>query len=364
MVLLGTTGFILATGWPFGLESVWRVLLQSTFFAFNIFAPSDSGYFAGNAMLKPFLHTWSLGVEMQFYVVWPFVCLALRKLSVRGQIAGLGLVVLLSFVASVIVAFNDGPVAYYSIPTRLWEFAIGGLLVVVPLDKLSHLPARVVGAAQIIATAIVGSMVFFASGDMWPTGWAALLCLALAIIMATANLPSAFVSRMLTWSPLRLMGRLSYSAYLVHWPIAVFAYTILSSYDTNPMLRLGLLVLSFALAAVVYVVIERPMRAIGKREASVRDWAFPATVLPLLLGCIFVFSSSERLKMIVPEATLGIADQESEYRSFVKYCDNTGCRLGEKNTEQIKVAIWGDSHARHFAFGFVVPWSSETSDSV
>ncbi|MTI16175.1 acyltransferase [Rhodobacteraceae bacterium RKSG542] len=351
VVLLGVAGFILFTGWPFGLGTFWKVLLQSATFSLNIFAPSDSGYFAGSAHLKPLLHTWSLGVEMQFYLIWPLICLGLLKLSPKGRVIAMGAIILLSLVASAILTVKDANVAYYSLPTRLWQFALGGLIAITPLTVIDGLSRRAVLLGQLFSAAAIVTVLFLAKGQPWPREVALLLCLATVFLMASSHKEGALVSAMLSLRPLRFLGEISYSAYLVHWPIAVFAYTIMADYSENALIRFVFLIASFTLAWALYVMIEQPFRKCGKRSFALREVALPATLLSLVALGALVFSSPAYLAYFVPQTSMQISDLDKEYRAFKQSCNRTGCLIGDVSGLAPSVAIWGDSHARHFGLG-------------
>jgi peptidoglycan/LPS O-acetylase OafA/YrhL len=224
------------------------------------FALEQGDYFATVGTPSPFLHYWSLGVEEQFYLVWP----ALLVLSARGtrprRNAGVALTVVLgaSLVASIAATGIAAPWAFYSLPTRAWQLALGGLIAVAAraLDRLPGVllsfPAWA-GLMMVVASVLLldPSMAYPGVAALLPTSGAALLILGSARRLGPGWL--------LSIGPLRFVGRISYSLYLWHWPILVLVPIALG---TEPTLegRLGLVGLSIVVATATCFLIEEPFR--------------------------------------------------------------------------------------------------------
>jgi peptidoglycan/LPS O-acetylase OafA/YrhL len=226
----------------------------------NVLFWLESGdYFANKSDLKPLLHTWSLGVEEQFYVVFPLLLLAVSRL--RGwrflkPVVVVGLV--LSLALSIYATDHYSIAAFYLLPARAWELLAGTLLaigVVPPLTRRLH--AEIVSALGLIA--IVASVLLFNDTTPFP-GWAAIAPVAGAamIIHAGSASTQTLVGRLLATAPLRWIGLISFSLYLWHWPLIVFTkyYFI----EPNPGLMAAVVVLSFALAYLTWRFVEQPLR--------------------------------------------------------------------------------------------------------
>ncbi len=225
------------------------------------FAAASGDYFASVASPSPFLHFWSLSVEEQFYLAWP----ALLFLAARGRLPRVTLAVVLGVIAVTSLLVNlfltDVAVnwAFYSLPSRAWQLAIGGLLAVAaqPLTRVP-VPILVTGGWLGLVGLILASVVF--DGSLAYPGLPALVpTLGAALLVASGTLrfgPGA----LLAVGPLRYLGRISYSLYLWHWPVLVLPAVAL---EAAPPLagRLGLAGLAIILASLSWRLIEEPFRA-------------------------------------------------------------------------------------------------------
>jgi peptidoglycan/LPS O-acetylase OafA/YrhL len=197
----------------------WRLAVQAT------------DYFGAGLQASPVQHFWTLGVEEQFYLIWPALLLAVAwwcrrtRWSLRPALeVALTVVAISSLAHSVYSTEHEAGAAYFSTLTRGWELALGGMLALVPASWL-HLPRlRAFALATAGLVAIVWSTIRFSDNTLFP-GYAALLPTlgTAAIIAAGFASTSAMPMRLLTLAPVRHVGRVSYSWYLWHWPPLVFA---------------------------------------------------------------------------------------------------------------------------------------------
>lgn len=243
VVILAT----LAIGWlellPARYQSLGRYGFAGTLFVPNFLSWSEVGYFDSAAETKPLLHLWSLGVEEQFYLIWPILLLLLYK---SGRlVAGLSVVVAVSLIYSCLAVRYDPAAAFYAPWSRLWELGIGGILACSNLrirgrDWVSH-----VGIAL-----IVGSALMLTKTSPFPG------LLALAPVLGT-SIVIVFGSRVLAQKWAVAVGLISYPLYLWHWPLLSFA-AILDA--TSVWIRGTLVLLSVALAMLTTRLVERPIR--------------------------------------------------------------------------------------------------------
>lgn len=258
-----TAIFAVTYCFSFEADFIGKTLLSSVFFVSNVFFLGHSGYFDGGTSVNPLLHTWSLSVEEQFYVVFPLLMLALSRFAVRIRHAVLGAVALVSFAASCVMAYADQPVAFYLMQYRGWEFLAGSLLAVgaVPAPASRRL-AEYAGAAGLVL--VVASIAIMSRKYPFPGHGALAPCLGAALIIYSGAAWPTRVSRFLSTPPMRFIGLISYSLYLWHYPVRIFYGHIWGKAGDGT--KLALILISIALATLSWRFIERPFRA--QREDS------------------------------------------------------------------------------------------------
>jgi hypothetical protein len=249
------------------------------------------------------LHYWSLGVEEQFYLLWPVVLIAASRLG-RPRVTmtiAIGLVLVGSFLLSNALTSTSTPWAYYSLPSRAWQLAAGGLLALVgpvfgrlQMHLLKRVVAPVVGW---LGVGLLGAALVVIQPTTEYPGLASLLpTLGAVAIIASGGGVRSPGSIALARAPLRWLGRISYSLYLWHWPILVLGSVALgvgaSGMDDGGVvrddvpLRLGLVLLAVAVAWLSWRLVEEPVRrARGWRVGPLRGFGLAgAAVLSLVIA--------------------------------------------------------------------------------
>ncbi|HEX2843285.1 acyltransferase family protein [Hyphomicrobium sp.] len=257
----------------------------SAIFAINHLFLSQEGYFNALADTKPLLHLWSLAVEEQFYIAAPLVLYALWKLPRAAACIVASLLFTASLAACIYFTVEEKNVAFYLMPLRAWEFIAGGAIVLaLPYAaRLNRLTLEAIGAVGLLA--ILVAVVMFKKSMPFPSYLAALPVFgAAAVIFAVVASPRIFVARLLSWSPMVLIGLVSYSWYLWHWPFLTFGR--IYNFGDHHLAWDGLMVgLSLAAAFATRYALEQPILEWRRRRFQVLPWS------PALIGasaCLLV----------------------------------------------------------------------------
>lgn len=241
-------------------------MLHALYSVSNIFFYHESGYFDSGAILKPLLHTWSLGVEEQFYLVWPIfimiIGVSFRRLAIAAILLGGS-----SLYFSVMVTENDAAAAFFLMPFRGVEFCLGAMVV---LLEAWRKPGRVWVNDGLLAAGLLSiafAVIFYDKATKFPGVAAVLPCLGAALCIyagATARLRVLLANRIAVG-----VGLISYSLYLVHWPIIVlYVYSFdVTEFSSSEIFLISLM--AMILSAAIYFCIEKRFR---RKQSSNRDF--------------------------------------------------------------------------------------------
>ena len=356
-----------------------RHMISSAAFIQNWMLASESGYFDTSAEIKPFLHLWSLGVEEQFYIIWPLLLWGAWKL--RINLLKLTLVCLAaSFSWNIYeLYFAQSTIAFYLPQVRFWELLIGAVLAYIHLNPASSSVSSryisTIGLANENVRSMIGAILlllsffFINNQKVFPGFWAILPTLG-AVLLISAG-PNAILNRSFLSNPLAVwIGKISYPLYLWHWVLLVYLRILEPDLFAKLKFRLLALALAFLLSWLTYRFIEKPLRfgAYGKSKT----WFLIAVMLGImLLGREIQNQSGMGYRFTASAAYLGGDFQaqmrqnlEDDYQQNAAACDFS---QPEKKTNQPKVDIaqscyeaepkkqsvflWGDSHAQMLAYG-------------
>ena len=355
-VMIAAAGYGWLTLASFEFVSLMRYVSTGAAFVSNFLAYSDTGYFSQSTEEKPLMHLWSLGVEEQFYLIWPVLLLVTPIITDPRGWRGLGALLAADFAFS-ILQIKINPMAAFYLPfTRLWELFAGGYLSLAaagaPSSRLS-MPARAfAGLALIIMSGLA------IRGDANFPGWLALFPVVGAYLVIGSGPDTVLHRRLLSHPWLVYVGLISYPLYLWHWVILSFL-RVQGDLLAWPN-RIAAIGLSFVLASLTYFLIEKRIRA--NSDAKV-VWG-----LIICMAAVAVISTLSwwqgwlvRAPNILEQQLIQAYNTEKPYRyrecfldpltqgpdSFAKECMPNGEATGSKKL----LLLWGDSLAAQLYTG-------------
>lgn len=349
LVMAACIPFALAWMLPAQLVDFGESLGAVSLFSSNILFWLETGYFEPVAELKPLLHTWSLAVEEQYYVLFPLILMAMGRLRLRNVALTIGLVTLLSLLATEWGWRNEPSANFYLLPTRAWELLAGSLLAIYLLRRPQ--PGGLVGEAGAAAglLLIVGSMLMFDEETRFPSLMALVPVLGSVLVILCAQAGN-WTGRLLGWSPMVGVGLISYSAYLWHQPLFAFA-RIRSVMPPSLVVMAVLAVLSLFLAWLTWKYVEAPFRD-RARVSRKRIFAAAAAGIAAFCAVAAVLQLTGGLPARMSPEVLRLASFAEAQRTAPKGCVKAPELDGfcVFNPEQPRrVAIWGDSHALYLS---------------
>ena len=384
VVLVACTIF----GWLFFIPSDFLFLgkdvAAGAAFISNFELLQEQGYFDTAAELKPLLHLWSLGVEEQFYIVWPLLmALAWRKQNAPLVIAKIIFVV--SFVLNVVLTKANAPIAFYLPITRFWELMVGCILAIATLDKAKPTTFASVAFARFgrlnswtqnvaresaswIGIAFLVFSIFLINKERSFPGWWALMPTFGAVLLIFGGSTTWINSRVLAHPGLVYVGLISYPLYLWHWPLLSFA-RILHSGEPSTLTKTMCIFVSFILADVTYRFIEKPIRF--RTTARIAKTVFASIALATISVIGVTIFAYDGLPSRFPiEIQNSIRDYskaslvayrnnecflniDAGFSQFGKECEEFGQSGGKK------IVLWGDSHAAQLFPGLEQVWKRD-----
>ena len=349
LVTLAAGYFVLA---PVEQNSLAKTAMSTSLYCSNFrFIHQKTDYLAADANADPLLHTWSLAVEEQFYLFWPLlILLAMRAFAGARQRRGLfwlmSIVGGLSFAASLFLTDYNQPWAFFSSPTRAWEFAVGALACLLNARSSQARIMKLLPWAGLFL--ILGTSFFYATETPFPGVAAVLPVLGAAFLLPTGARQST--SRTLLENPpMQFFGSISYSWYLWHWPVLVLAGLV---WNLNLPGRLVCVLVSILLAWLTQLLVENPVRfhpALVPRPGLSMALTGGLTLASVLVCASFYVGSShlERSKqqLAFTRAVKDLPLIESDGCN-VGYRDthSPACIFGDASSKTI-VVLFGDSHA-------------------
>lgn len=355
--LLLTMALCLPFGWfwmmPDPFQNFGQSIVAATLSASNLLFQITINYFSPGVDEMPLVHTWSLGVEEQFYLSFPLLAWLLfrllRQQKLRVVDAVLVCVTLASLAYAIWLTLKPEPPSFYMPLQRFWELLIGTLCAWWTRNRQpANSPRRELFAA-VSLTLLLGSILGLDTHLAWPGPWTLLPVLATAVLLVSA--PGTQVARLLSIKPLVWVGLLSYGLYLLHQPVMAFARLRLLD-APSPWLLLLLMLPTLALARLSLVYFEQPVRDARRVQIKPLLW-INATLAGLLMAAGLLLHTSHGLpQRLTPQERAWLSYAGDGVTALNKTSHQVGqVRIGRfsdnigASSPKYRFAWWGDSHA-------------------
>jgi peptidoglycan/LPS O-acetylase OafA/YrhL len=354
--LLFTCAVTAVAGWwlllPPELRYLGKDLAAAPVLLSNLAAWSDGGYFTAT-LAAPLHHLWSIAVEEQFYLLYPLVLLGISRYLPQRRRATLAALALVSLGLCIWASHHRPTMNYFAAPTRAWELLLGAVLALSPAARLPRVARECLAAAGVLVLAL--SVCYYDPARIsYPGAFTLAPCLATAALISTGGTQRAAVNRVLAWGPLVFVGLVSYSLYLWHQPLLIFA----ADYHITPLsvpARLGVLGCAFVLALLSWRFIEQPVRRRtlfrSTRALLVASVLASATVAAVGLmlwnsqGFPQRFAPAARAFLGNPDQATSQAIVECLSRPMAQIAAGNLCEFGDRSAASPRALLWGDSHA-------------------
>ncbi|MGB7372757.1 acyltransferase family protein [Pontixanthobacter sp.] len=352
--LFAVIAFVLiAASWlylPGDFEGVPRSALAALGFLANIWLFMEAGYFQAAAETMPLLHTWSLGVEEQFYIIFPVILIAIARIAPAWRLRAVAALAAGSFVWAVAKQADTDSFAFYLLPPRAWELMIGSLLAlgVVPAIRCRWINETLCLAALI---AIIGPVIFYSSQTVFPGTAALPPVLGAAILIHCAR--GTFAGALLSMRGPVAIGLISYSLYLWHWPLIVFTQYAQDA-PLSAVQSVLIITVSLAISWASWRFIERPFRNRAHFDRK-RIFMLSGSGIAALSALCAVMIAQGGWASRFPEQTVRYANGALDISPARSACitdEISGhwpdCTLGADTPPS--AVIWGDSHGMEMAW--------------
>ena len=333
----------------FGKEVISQAALVANFYFWQ-----QDGYFDAPAEKLALLHTWSLAVEEQFYLLFPFVLGLLHRYG-RSLLKWTAAFAILSFAWSAVGIHAFPRASFYLLPARAWELLLGSLLALWQVSSKRPLPKNLSEIGSWVGLGLIFyAIATYSTLTRFPGPAALAPCLGAGLLIASNDKTRTVVGRLLSLSPFVLVGKISYSLYLWHWPLIVlYKASSIQSLTLNE--QLGILFASFVLAWLSWRFVETPFRKPSESSNANPKRVFQAfaavTVVSIILGTIIYKNDGFDSRFSPAVIRYMNAELAREPGDKIDLLENGAPPLlirakAAPDALVLPVLIWGDSHAR------------------
>lgn len=324
-------------------SGLWAVLSVSNFFFYL-----NNDYFDAAAESQVFLHTWSLGVEEQFYLVWPLLLMfVIKYFSRAGQLTFIVLLCLFGSLLSYLGTLADASMAFYMMPFRVAEFSLGAILCWLPRLKLAAVVSELLVSVALVT--MLAGFLLISEQYHFPGLWFLVPCIATSVLIHLGD--ESRLSLAILGNPVSTyIGRISYSLYLFHWPVIVF----MSNERSGALAiedQVTVLLIATLLAMATYHFVEQPFRRAGTIWPSNRQVALKLVVCVTVFTVLFWWVGEKQgFPDRVPAQIRSVMDgvgqgKDRRFDVYRQLCRQRGWEKCETlDPEAFNVLILGDSH--------------------
>lgn len=327
------------------------------------FSMLSTGYFTPRMELFPLLHTWSLAVEEQFYIIWPTLLLLMCRYSGKYLLLLILVSIILFVIISIEGVISNPNGAYYLIQYRAFELLIGSYLAL----AWKYLPEMTINMKHIISVLALFLLLALGfnldSNSVFPGYNALYVCIATAALIYTGKGEQGIVNKIFSWRPIVGIGLISYSLYLWHWPlISLMRYRQI---EFTPIISVLVVCISIFLAWFTWKFIEIPTRRnipLGFKRTMLRYYLFPVFIATLFIGGVYILNgipqryNKDNLELVLSYENEIDLSRDCSIRGSIDYKEKNisyeylslRCSFGESSSMRPEVLLFGDSHANHF----------------
>jgi len=345
---------------PVELVDYARSLASAVASISNVYFSQTAGYFDAPAETKPLLHTWSLGVEEQFYFAAPLLMLLVHRFLPKRTGLLFALIAVVSFAGALAMSARNPAFTFYLAPFRAWELALGALLSVefLPVPETAFWRSTSGAAGLFLLLGVIA----FGSSAVPLLAMTGLAAVGTALVIASSERAISVAGRLLSLRPFVFVGLISYSLYLWHWPLTVFQRTDAIFFtEASASSKLTLIVLSIGIAYLSWKLIETPFRTLAKATSRTAIFGAASAAMASTVGLC-------GMAILLSGAPFRFPKRIVEIGSFLAYDSSVAFRTGrcflssshqqfdretclKPDPARPNYLLVGDSHAAHLWSG-------------